>query len=173
MRENWGLTKMSDCVILDHGKRNTEIGRARFSFTPVPDTIAQLIVGNQARAYHGGTVNHFGCALSVTFANDNQRDDAGLISFSPANKAALTGVVSTDQSLTTTTGGPVMAANHNTSTTLHEPQDHPTNTCSEAPSHDDPAAALAALWPRLSDRDRRCLYALAIGFLILSGREVA
>ena len=66
------------------------------------------------------------------------------------------------------TGECPMSTKRNISTTSHEPQDHPANTCSEAPSHDD----LAAPWPYLSPRDHRCLYALCIGFLMLSGREV-
>ena len=60
-----------------------------------------------------------------------------------------------------------MAANRNTSTTPHESPNHPEHNSSTAPSHFDPAAAL---WPRLSDRDRRCLY--TFGFLVLSDREV-
>ncbi len=71
------------CGSMFLGKRITEIGRARFYFSPVPDTITNQIVGNQARAYHRGNVNLHGCALSVTFANDNLSDSAGLITFSP------------------------------------------------------------------------------------------
>jgi hypothetical protein len=85
-----GLTEPRLCANIDHARRN-EIDRARFVFGPVPYTITNQIVGNQARAYHGGNVNHFGCALSVASGNDNQRDSAGLI-FNPAPQANCTDV---------------------------------------------------------------------------------
>jgi hypothetical protein len=73
-----------DCAIMDNARRITEIGRARFSFTPVPRTITQhQIVGSSARTYHRGVVNLHGCALSVASGSDNQSDRAGATTFYP------------------------------------------------------------------------------------------
>lgn len=164
MRENWSLTNPARCDNIGHARCKTEIGRARFYFDLVPGTITNQIVGNQARAYHGGVVNHFGCAPSVASGNDNQRDGAGLITFCPANKAALASAQTLSQSLTTGNGGPnPMAKVHNTT-----PQDavpnSPTNGSSKTPSHEDFINSITSHTPpqarmRLANETRRLLAA--------------
>ena len=158
MRENWGLTNSAVHGIL-----------------VMPDQPTQdCVFLGKYRYLH--LVNIAPCRSQTDESPANwsgnrwQSSYAGL-SFLPPTSAKRH-CDNSDAMLTTTTGGPVMAANRNTSTTPHESPNHPEHNSSTAPSHDDPAAALAALWPYLSPRDRRCLYALCIGFLMLSGQEV-
>lgn len=97
-----GLTRMSDCAIMEHAKLKSTIRRARFAFI-APSTITTEIVGYSARRYRRGIANHHGCAL-VGLAWQRPNDSGGRCAFYPPQDAKRH-CANSDALLTTASNG--------------------------------------------------------------------